>query len=120
MTGSDYARFKGEGTINDQGAYKFMIWAGDGTVSDGADTFRIKIWWEDDAGEHVVYDNGMDQAIGGGNIAVHTSKKVIPRQQNERGRLECGKDFPYGREWNGKHYLSRPHRHLFFRGTSES
>ena len=35
------------------------------------DTFRIKIWWEDEAGEHVVYDNGMDQAIGGGNIVVH-------------------------------------------------
>ena len=24
--------------------------------------------------EHVVYDNGMDQAIGGGNIVVHTKK----------------------------------------------
>jgi len=45
------------------------------TGTGGADTFRIKIWWEDDAGEHVVYDNGMDQAIGGGSIVVHTKKK---------------------------------------------
>jgi parallel beta-helix repeat protein len=74
VTGSNYARYKGTGTINGAGEYKFMIWAGDGTGDDGADTFRIKIWWEEGDTEHVVYDNGMDQAIGGGNIAVHTKK----------------------------------------------
>jgi len=74
VTGSNYARYKGTGTINGAGEYKFMIWAGDGTGSDGADTFRIKIWQEEDDTEHVVYDNGMDQAIGGGNIVVHTKK----------------------------------------------
>jgi hypothetical protein len=37
-------------------------------------TFRIRIWWEDSAGEHDVYDNGIDQAIGGGSIVVHTKK----------------------------------------------
>jgi parallel beta-helix repeat protein len=73
VTGSDYAKFKGSGTINGANAtngepYKFQLWAGDGDP----DTFRIKIWWEDaDEAEHVVYDNGMDQAIGGGNIVVH-------------------------------------------------
>jgi hypothetical protein len=68
LTGSDYARFKGTGTINGSGEYKFMLWAGDGEP----DTFRIKIWEEDELGvETVVYDNGMDQAIGGGNIVVH-------------------------------------------------
>jgi PKD repeat protein len=68
VTGSDYAKFKGTGTINGAGDYKFRIWAGDSDP----DTFRIKIWTEDDAGvETVVYDNGMDQAIGGGSIVIH-------------------------------------------------
>ena len=35
------------------------------------DTFRIRIWWEDAAGLFDGYDNGVDQASGGGNIAVH-------------------------------------------------
>ena len=69
VTGSDYARFKGTGTINGQGDYKFMLWAGD----DEPDTFRIKIWQEyEDGVETVVYDNGFDQEIGGGNIVIHT------------------------------------------------
>ena len=69
VTGSDYAKFKGSGTINGEGDYKFMLWAGD----DDPDTFRIKIWEEDDLGnETVVYDNGFHQEIGGGSIKVHT------------------------------------------------
>jgi parallel beta-helix repeat protein len=69
VTGSNYAMFKGEGTINGGGDYKFKLWAGD----DEPDTFRIKIWEEDEFGvETVTYDNGMDQAIGGGSIKVHT------------------------------------------------
>jgi len=70
VTGSNYARFKGVGTINGMGEYKFQLWAGD----KDPDTFRIKIWTEDEsAGETVVfYDNGMDQAIGGGSVVVHT------------------------------------------------
>ena len=68
VTGSNYARFKGEGTINDEGVFKFMIWAGD----EEEDTFRIKIWEEDELGnEVIVYDNGFDQVITGGNIVVH-------------------------------------------------
>jgi PKD repeat protein len=71
VTGSDYAMFKGLGTINGMGEYKFRIWAGD----DAPDTFRIKIWTEDGAGvETVVYDNGSDQAIAGGQIVIHTKK----------------------------------------------
>lgn len=66
------AQFKGSGTINGELApngddYKFMLWAGDGSP----DTFRIKIWWEDTNGEHVVYDNGVQQPIGGGSIVIH-------------------------------------------------
>ncbi len=68
VTGSNYARFKGTGTINDYGPYKFMLWAGD-----APDTFRIRIWEEDEAGnEFEVYDNGFDQKIDGGSIVMHT------------------------------------------------
>ncbi|HCO93553.1 MAG TPA: hypothetical protein DIU00_06315 [Phycisphaerales bacterium] len=72
VTGSDYANFKGTGTIDGLGSYKFKLWAGDSAP----DTFQIKIWTEDDLGtETVVYDNGSeessDQEIGGGNIVVH-------------------------------------------------
>jgi len=68
VTGSNYAKFKGTGTVNGSGPYKFQLWA-----HDTPDEFRIKIWSEDDAGnESVVYDNGSDQAIGGGSIVVHT------------------------------------------------
>jgi hypothetical protein len=69
------AQFKGFGTINSDlsptgEAYKFMLWAGDGDP----DTFRIRIWEEDDFGVEIdVYDNGFDQAIGGGSIKVHAN-----------------------------------------------
>lgn len=58
------AQFKGEGTINRLGSYQFMIWAGDGN----SDTFRIHIWSDNGT----VYDNGSQQALGGGNIVVHS------------------------------------------------
>lgn len=57
------AQFKGEGTINGQGSYKFMITADD----DNPDTFRIHIW--DDNG--TVYDNGSQQSLGGGSVVIH-------------------------------------------------
>jgi hypothetical protein len=65
--GSTNAQFKGSGTINGEGSYKFMLWAKDGNP----DTFRIKIWYEVDGVEVVVYDNGTDQMLGGGSIVVH-------------------------------------------------
>ena len=76
VSGSNYAKFKGVGTINGDGFYKFQIWAGDGTGSNGSDTFRIKIWLEDEltGDENVVYDNGSDQDIAGGSMVVHTKK----------------------------------------------
>jgi hypothetical protein len=72
VTGKDFAKFKGSGTINGDNApndmpYKFQLWAGDGDP----DTFRIRIWWEENGTEHVVYDNGMNQPIGGGSIVIH-------------------------------------------------
>jgi len=59
------AQFKGYGTINGEGNYGFMIWAGDGSP----DTFRINIW--DPSTEDVIYDNGVQQPIGGGSIVIH-------------------------------------------------
>jgi hypothetical protein len=71
VTGSDNAKFKGSGTINGGGGYRFMLWAGDGA----SDTFRIRIWVEDELGNETdIYDNNFDQEIGGGSIVVHTKK----------------------------------------------
>ena len=74
----DRAQYKGEGTINGQldtngNLYKFMLWA----VDSEPDAFRIKIWEEDEvtAEETVIYDNGFDQAIAGGSIVIHVTKK---------------------------------------------
>jgi hypothetical protein len=63
VVAGNQAMFKGVGTINGQGSYMFMITADD----DNPDTFRIQI--SGDTG--VVYDNGSQQSLGGGNIKVH-------------------------------------------------
>jgi PKD repeat protein len=76
VTGGDTAKFSGSGTINGQLApngdpYNFKIWANDGQP----DTFHMRIWWEDNVGtEHVIYDNGAHQSLGGGSIVVHKGK----------------------------------------------
>jgi len=57
------AKFKGVGTINGQGVYKFMLSADD----DKPDTFRIQIWGDNGT----VYDNGSQQPLGGGSIVIH-------------------------------------------------
>ena len=65
--GGTNAQFKGEGTINGEGSFKLMLWAGD-----VPDTFRIRIWSEDSYGmETDVYDNGTDQELGGGSIVIY-------------------------------------------------
>ena len=66
------AQFKGTGAINGELApngafYRFMIWASDTEP----DTFRIKIWWEQNDTEMVIFDNGFDQPISSGNITIH-------------------------------------------------
>ena len=54
LTGADTAKFKGTGTINGEGEYKFQIWA-----YDDPDEIRVKIWSEDETGtETVIYDTG--------------------------------------------------------------
>ncbi len=62
------AQYKGSGTINGVGDYKFMLTAEDGG-NQGQDTFRIKIW--DATTDLVVYDNGAQSPLGGGSIIVH-------------------------------------------------
>jgi hypothetical protein len=74
--GGANAQFKGVGTINGQldangQPYRFMVWAGDAET----DTFRIRIWSEFDGVESAVYDNGVNQPIGGGSIVIHTGKQ---------------------------------------------
>lgn len=70
------AQYKGTGTINGAGEYKFMLTAIDGSP----DKFRIKIW--DKATGDVIYDNQVgaeDTAepttvIQGGSIVIHKPK----------------------------------------------
>ena len=85
VQGYTKATYKGYGTINGSGNYKFLLAAydGQGNGGDGVDKFRIKIWTEDAMGnETVYYDNEMntdiDQppstAIGAGSIVIHVPK----------------------------------------------
>ena len=74
------AMYKGNGTINGDGNYGFMISAIDEklTPSTDVDLFRIKIWDKDD-GDTIIYDNQLGDpedddpttAIGGGQIVIH-------------------------------------------------
>jgi hypothetical protein len=80
--GGANAQYKGSGTINGDIAptgspYKFMLWAGDGDQEDPAteDSFRIRIWYEENGGETDVYDNGVRQPLGGGSIVIHLGGK---------------------------------------------
>jgi len=78
VVGGARAQYKGTGTINGAGSYKFILTAIDGQVAGGggADKFRIKIW---DSADVIVYDNQMgagDDAnpttqLGGGSIVIH-------------------------------------------------
>ena len=90
VVGGARGQFKGTGTLNNSGGYKFLLTAVDGALLAGGtapDRFRIKIWTYDAdlKQDVVVYDNQMSSStegttsegtvIGGGNIVVHTSDK---------------------------------------------
>jgi len=81
------ATYKGEGTINNNGNFGFMVSAIDGEVNGGGgiDKFRIKIWNKSD--EAIVYDNNIEldenalptTSIGGGSIVIqkdNSSKSI--------------------------------------------
>lgn len=73
------AQYKGSGTINGSGDYRFMLTGIDGQINGGGgvDKFRIKIW--EKATDAIIYDNqiGADitadptTAIAGGSIVIH-------------------------------------------------
>jgi len=44
---------------------------------------------------------------------------VVPWGPAEGGRLECRKDFSYGREWNGKVYATKQVRPIFVEEPNE-
>lgn len=76
VTAGTKAMYKGTGTINGTGEYKFMLSAIDGSP----DKFRIKIW--DKVTGEVIYDNQLGAAddadpaaaIQGGSIVIHKAK----------------------------------------------
>ena len=81
ITGSDCAKYKGEGIVGDGIVHGFMLTACDNSKSGDADTFWIKIWLADGS---VVYDNMLGSAddgsyegtnIDGGDIRVHQGQK---------------------------------------------
>jgi hypothetical protein len=78
-------QYKGSGTINGQGDYRFILTAIDGQIKakDEPDRFRIKIW--DKSTNEIVYDNqiGSDESadlskestvLSGGSIVIHKDK----------------------------------------------
>jgi PKD repeat protein len=87
------AKFKGEGEINGEGGYGFMLSAIDGARPGGGglDKVRIKIW--DKASGMVVYDNqigaGDDESpttvIGGGSIVVHRRHRKHSNRMHAAG-----------------------------------
>lgn len=79
------AQYKGTGTINGAGTFKFLLTAIDGQITGGgaADRFRIKIWHYDPTlqADVVDYDNQINLSeegsaaegttTGGGSIVIH-------------------------------------------------
>jgi len=50
---------------------------------------------------------------------VEEAIQTSPWQPAELGRLECRKDFPYGRDWNGKAYATKQVRPVFVDEAAE-
>jgi hypothetical protein len=50
---------------------------------------------------------------------VEEAIRTMPWQPAELERLECRKDFTYGKEWNGKLYTTKQVRPIFVEEASE-
>jgi hypothetical protein len=61
------------------------------------------------------YINQRGFTVAEAEDAIHTS----PWQPAELGRLDCRKDFPFGREWNGKVYATKQVRPVFVEESTE-
>ena len=81
MAAGARAQYKGTGTINGRGSYKFQLTAIDGQVKGGRgyDRFRIKIWSRDKTtgGDNAVYDNQLNAGTTGGGTRIHGGSIVI-------------------------------------------
>jgi PKD repeat protein len=79
VVGGARAQFKGIGTINGAGEYKFLLTAVDGKLLAGgkaSDRFRIKIWHSEGGSDVADYDNDPSSSndgtvLGGGSIVIH-------------------------------------------------
>jgi len=64
--------FKGIGSINGEGIYKFILTAVDGELNYGVDMFGIKIWEEnEETGEEIIIYKVSLISIGAGSIKIH-------------------------------------------------
>jgi hypothetical protein len=78
VSGGKKAQYKGTGTINGSGNFRFMVTVidGDQPGGDGFDKFRIRIWSDSNG---LIYDNEVNfpdgdeptTAIDAGNIVIH-------------------------------------------------
>ena len=50
---------------------------------------------------------------------VEEAIRTMPWQAAELGRLDCRKDFAYGKEWNGKVYATKQVRPVFVEEAME-
>jgi len=50
---------------------------------------------------------------------VENAIRTCPWGTTELGRLDCRKNYPYGREWNGKVYPTKQVRPVFVDGGQE-
>ena len=50
---------------------------------------------------------------------VEEAIRTVQWQRTELGRLDCRKDFPSGKEWNGKLYATRQVRPVFVEEAAE-
>ena len=50
---------------------------------------------------------------------VEDAIRTVPWQSAELGRLDCRKDFAYGKEWNGKVYATKQVRPVFVEEATE-
>jgi hypothetical protein len=50
---------------------------------------------------------------------VEEAIRTVSWQRTELGRLDCRKDFPYGKEWNDKLYATKQVRPVFVEEAAE-
>ena len=92
ISGNKKATYKGSGTVNGSGSYKFMVTVidGDAIGGDGDDKFRIKIW-ADGSSSDIVYDNEFNvpenaepnTIVRVGSIVIYKPKGKDDKDKND-------------------------------------